>query len=637
MAQLAQLLSPDYVSLNDIIQMIGSTGRANVRLAFVFTGGGARGVYEAGVAEALLQMGLKPDILIGTSAGAIVSTSMFIDLMYPLNDPNSIYKGGQSSIWRSIGNGNNGAASLVDKAWLIDLISGKPSPLTNSLHELSIVANKIARFFENEIPTLRNDWSSFMNAFHDAPSLQKSISDLNNAITQVKQDLSNIGIDADPSTTKRHFSQLADDVPKLFRDLSVEGKDFWDVLISILDEIGSILDAFGKLVADVATDVAVDVATLVMVIDTGLLLVGYLVPILAMIGLGGLGGLIAGSVADHIIENDGLKTQLRNFMTAAFQRYNTIPGGATWNSSIIADWNGRLAKGQSPPELIVTTSDVTAQRQLLFAIASEGTLGALAGDDRWVVDLTRNPNLVKVDNVFQSQDSDTSRETLLDACITSTSIPAAFKPQLWNLNGQVDGQPVMQPDGHMGLSHTCVDGGAIDNTPLDVASLAGATHILCIQLSSFFDKKTKSDNGYSIIGLISALSDIMMNGSLRDTIDTVIADNAKSANPVQIFRLAPAEDPDPTNPISIQTFDFDGHYDKNLILTMNIYDFFIQGYVDAMGFADVGYALKDKVFSDYQQKGLGLGCQRMTKVMYGGKKFWWARNSPEPALPPNTP
>lgn len=44
------------------------------RLAVVLGGGGARGAYEVGVIEALVRAGIVPDLLVGTSVGAINAT-----------------------------------------------------------------------------------------------------------------------------------------------------------------------------------------------------------------------------------------------------------------------------------------------------------------------------------------------------------------------------------------------------------------------------------------------------------------------------------------------------------------------------------------------------------------------------------
>ena len=43
-------------------------------LAFVLGGGGGRGALQVGALRALLEAGLQPDLLVGTSAGAVNAT-----------------------------------------------------------------------------------------------------------------------------------------------------------------------------------------------------------------------------------------------------------------------------------------------------------------------------------------------------------------------------------------------------------------------------------------------------------------------------------------------------------------------------------------------------------------------------------
>ena len=42
----------------------------NKQLAFVLSGGGARGALQVGALRALAEAGVQPDLLVGTSAGA---------------------------------------------------------------------------------------------------------------------------------------------------------------------------------------------------------------------------------------------------------------------------------------------------------------------------------------------------------------------------------------------------------------------------------------------------------------------------------------------------------------------------------------------------------------------------------------
>jgi NTE family protein len=49
------------------------------KLAFVLGGGGARGALQVGAARALLEAGIKPDLLVGTSIGAVNATYMALN------------------------------------------------------------------------------------------------------------------------------------------------------------------------------------------------------------------------------------------------------------------------------------------------------------------------------------------------------------------------------------------------------------------------------------------------------------------------------------------------------------------------------------------------------------------------------
>ena len=48
----------------------------NKCLAFVLGGGGARGAMQVGALRALIEAGLKPDLLVGTSIGAVNATGL---------------------------------------------------------------------------------------------------------------------------------------------------------------------------------------------------------------------------------------------------------------------------------------------------------------------------------------------------------------------------------------------------------------------------------------------------------------------------------------------------------------------------------------------------------------------------------
>lgn len=652
--KIATLIPQDYVTFQDIIADINSTGRANAKVALVLSGGGAKGAYEAGAVEAMLQLNLVPDIIVGTSAGSLVSLPLFADLLYPFSDPASPYKAGQSNLWRNLAKGNNAAATLFNNAWLIDLMSGKPNPLTNALQGVKNVIGDFSKFFKQEGPTLQADWKAFINAVEANSTVSKAVTNAQNTIAAVKQDITNMGVDLDPTTTKRHYWQLSGDAKKLFKDLGLEGEDLWDVLTAIFDKIAAILGTFEKLAVDAAADLAVDttalaagIGALAVILPAGFLLIELLAPYL----------IIAGFEYDHILDNTGLKIFVDNYMRSAVQRAKSIPSGTAWSSVVVADWIHLASGGAGPrPELILTTTDLRAQRQVLFTIAKADTVRNLAQNDRWVVDMAgvvpvpdAGSTQSHVDNVFNAAPATPSMETqspvdailgvlapsdpLLLACITSTSIPFAFQPQYWNMRGWVKGK-------HYSFGHFHVDGGVVDNTALDVALEAGATHIICIQLNSFRDTRLLSDDSpYPIFTMAGQLlENILANGPLRNTIDGVIGENAKGGSQVHIYRLAPPEDSD-----TIDTLDFDGHYatsQGNIKLTMNLYDLFMHGYIDVKGFSgpNDNHARTDGVFQDYLRNGASLGCAQVSSFQsdagsshYGDRKFWYARQYPEPS------
>ncbi len=48
-------------------------------IAFVISGGGSRGAFEVGALRALLEAGIQPDLLVGSSAGAVNATGLALD------------------------------------------------------------------------------------------------------------------------------------------------------------------------------------------------------------------------------------------------------------------------------------------------------------------------------------------------------------------------------------------------------------------------------------------------------------------------------------------------------------------------------------------------------------------------------
>jgi NTE family protein len=77
------------------MSVVGGSARQVVRRAFVLSGGGNLGAAQVGAVQALLERGLTPDLLVGTSAGAI-------NAAYLAHDPSLEGALRLGSIWTSL-------------------------------------------------------------------------------------------------------------------------------------------------------------------------------------------------------------------------------------------------------------------------------------------------------------------------------------------------------------------------------------------------------------------------------------------------------------------------------------------------------------------------------------------------------
>jgi NTE family protein len=87
-------------------------------IAFVFSGGGSRGAMEAGGVKALYEAGIRPDLLVGSSAGAMNAAFLATD-----PSPGGVER--LCDIWSNLRNRDIVPGSLLRKAWRV--LRGKPS------------------------------------------------------------------------------------------------------------------------------------------------------------------------------------------------------------------------------------------------------------------------------------------------------------------------------------------------------------------------------------------------------------------------------------------------------------------------------------------------------------------------------
>jgi NTE family protein len=87
-------------------------------IAFVFSGGGSRGAMEAGGVKALYEAGIRPQIVVGSSAGAM-------NAAFLVTDPSPGGVDRLCHIWRNLRNRDIVPGGVLSKAWRV--LTGKPS------------------------------------------------------------------------------------------------------------------------------------------------------------------------------------------------------------------------------------------------------------------------------------------------------------------------------------------------------------------------------------------------------------------------------------------------------------------------------------------------------------------------------
>jgi patatin-like phospholipase len=265
------------------------------------------------------------------------------------------------------------------------------------------------------------------------------------------------------------------------------------------------------------------------------------------------------ALIDHILGNERLIAVMRSFVRDAM-----TAAGAPSPGRIINDWKARLAAGEPVPAFYISATNLTADRQMVLALDEVQQLRAIADEGTWVLDLASQG--VRTENLF-TPDPRIQDDLLPLACMTSSSIPFVFPPMRWQIDRV---SPASGQDER--LSHVCVDGGVVDNTPIDLAVFAGATHILSIELTPLLDYYSDFDATDSsmdnLVGVAGRSFSTAMDGSLLRSINDVVDLNTQVA-PAQrcrIYRLAPAVPKSAkatsgdTVAVSPGLVDFDGLY-----------------------------------------------------------------------------
>jgi hypothetical protein len=661
----AQQAPGQFMTLRQVLAAYASDTRSGKKLAVALTGGGARGAYESGVVEALVQAftraGVKPHIICGASAGALNSLCLFTDLMYPMSapDPASHCWSRQASVWESISVGNNGAAQVVDKPWLIEYVTGKkPLPVWGNLLEAWRELGQAWQAAQTDVTALGPAAQALANALTsaDASRLLQDIQSASAAIsgdvttlssdwTSVSAAWSNVDLDdmvTDPvgfvddiNSLGAAIGTMVTGAPSLIFAIASAavriGNDDVGVVVSYLQSVISAAQQVITQLGKIVTDVGALAGNLVLVglwLGVVLAAVAWILTHLTFIFIT-VGATVA--LTDHVLENGQLISLMRSFIANAM-----TAAGATSPGDITGDWKARLAAGKPVPALYVSGANLTANRQTVLALDQVQQLETVANEGTWVVDLANQG--VMTDNLFRPNSAMTG-DLLSLACMTSSSIPFVFPPIRWQIDRYSPVTTKVET-----LEHLLVDGGVVDNTPIDLAVFAGATHIISIELTPLLDYNSVFDaidpSTLNLVGVAERSFFTAMSGSLLRSIGDVVDLNSQIPQNQQcrIYRLAPvipnlATATDGTSvTVSPGLVDFDGAYNGNNHVVMSLFDWFMQGYIDANGWGSAdaaGAAAADPVVQAYNAAPASWGFVK--QPYFSGNELWAVGSSPLPS------
>jgi predicted acylesterase/phospholipase RssA len=643
-----------YCKISDMIQTLLQERQSNpsMKLAFAFEGGGAKGVYQAGLMEGFAQLlasqggvaALRPDIIAATSVGSIVGYALWVELMYP-GGSTAPYALRQSSLWRSLAEGpppNQAAEQLLKPGVLIDYITNqKPIPfianfigtvqnlqsdwkkVQSDLSTLQTQMNTLSRdssslgltlttslattigstaaLFETGSP-FGNIVSSILSIFNNPSSAVTAVPSLTSAITQLPQDIITTLTTA-LGTLGAAANALASSLPS---ELSAVATD-----VGNLGSTSINLAVAGAQGASDALNLGADVVQLIANLTIFLELVAFFF-VASKVAPGQVqpspdtpeGVALATNVlSDHLLSPAGLRTALQTFLTKS----PNVP--STGDPGVRADWLSRSSASPPPPELYLTGANLTDSRLMIYALAPAANIAKIANDATWVVDLAGSTRQGPPKYAFWPGPSVTN--PIVNAVMTSAALPLAFPPIDWAITQDAS---VWNSTGNPSLptrSIVVVDGGVLDQTPIDIAVQAGATHIVSFELDAIMSYNNFNTPNVNVQAPPKNMLDVYTNSfnalmtRVRNlmVIDRCTTNAAKPKAQIPIYRIGPIEQlftipipgpptrgplPPMTGPIPRYDFlNFNGLWQAPInpgddgLLLINLEDRFMQGYQDA--------------------------------------------------------
>lgn len=370
------------------------------KIAFCFSGGGARGAYFGGVIEAIqqeinkqpsqsslpLSERWRPDIICGSSAGALAGFSYWIDCLIP--GSTSPYACRQSLVWKDVSDGNKGAEKLFSNHGVIDFLSGSSLKLDLFLDNIEKLQADI-RLVADDID---NWWTDIKLVISNTASFDtnKLRNDIQSRLEGLKNDFDNVG--SPPSFDAKHPLSVFNDIKSKFESLVNITGIIPGIISGVanmqIDQAKALLNNIQELRNDIMNgnkDIGKAVRDIRDVLDKFKALFKKIVETLKQ---------SLKSIKDNssLMNTEGLQGILESYI------FNSLPPGSLTmvngkidarelDKAIIKLVKTKRDAGQNVPALFVTGTNINAKRSVAFSLAPDDLNIKVSNSNLWVIKL----------------------------------------------------------------------------------------------------------------------------------------------------------------------------------------------------------------------------------------------------------
>lgn len=573
-----------------------------IKLGLVFSGGGARGAFEAGVLEETLRecerVGFphRPQVVIGTSTGSMNSYAYLLTRMQQAGidilpdwvrqdietgpEGNKKYQALPALVWNLIGKHNRAASYAVDKPWLVWLLNCSAWLRWVLVGLVALILVLLVAFVG--LPTCNGSDLAKCTVVRIQPLTLIGIL-LLNVVCSI---LLCLGL-----------FQLA------YRLIRGRG---WVLLYTILACLGSLvlfallcqgtIALFGKVMA---------------LRNTVPLLSGFFALVSLVAILWGVSG-------DAMFNNARLKRLLASLVKEAGLDENCLKNpvstpaaerSAARASAALAEAYYKHRKKVDLPTVVFTAADVIGQKQCLFTLgANDEELQRLARHEDWLPFVFHGEGVPKAR--AKCRRASLEAADLVRCVVASTTISAIYPGAIFSFD-YFDGEGNTLPS-----RQAFVDGGLLDFCAYHVAIDLGCTHILTIETNAMQNDHMLERWQAARIDLLTCVARTAFTGVDVESREDAhylgrinrmkLYQGLKSKQYVKLIRIVPRY-----HEIMIDSEEFDGRY-KNGDLKQSLCDWYDYGRF-------VNPAVKQEKLHDPDFP---------KEIWYRDANYTWAKTSP---------